>query len=152
MRRLVIISSSTARNIPEGGGTVRAEDAYARYQFERRREYARRFGHGWLIFSAKWGLLAPDAQIDPSYPAPDRIEATSDLLAHQLEENRATDYDVIEVLGGELYVSLLRPGAQSLGVRLVAPLAGTGLGMGRQSNEIHNRLRRGEPFPLDSET
>lgn len=147
MRRLVIITASTARNVPKGGGMVRADRAYARYQFERRRDYARQFGDGWLIFSAKWGLLAPGDLIDPSYAAPE-ITVDEDLLLQQLRNHHVEDYDVIEVLGGEPYVDLLRGPARSIGVKLSAPLIGQGLGMGRQSAEIHHRLRMGEPFSV----
>ena len=146
MTRLVIIAASTARAVPAAGDLVRAEDAYTRWPYERRRDYARRFADAWLIFSAKWGLLAPSQLIDPSYVAYG-IEADEALLVRQLRENGADRYDVIEVLAGEKYLALLRAPARTIGLRLAAPLRGRGLRMGEQSVEINKCLKRGEPFP-----
>jgi hypothetical protein len=147
VKLLVIVTGSTARKIPPRGGLVEAQFAYARSQFERRCAYARRFGDAWLIFSAKWGLLSPTTRIDPTYPPPAGIVVDSATLKRQLIENDVQKYDVVQVLAGKAYVALLREPLRELGVPLSAPLLDQGLGMGRQSAEIHHRTVIGEPFP-----
>lgn len=66
---LVVIACGAAKvwdRHPDRGAT-RAADAYTGPPFRLNRAYAEAIGDGWLILSAKYGLIAPDFLIPGPY-------------------------------------------------------------------------------------
>jgi hypothetical protein len=111
-----------------------AKDLYRTELFSRRRAYAEASGRPWLIVSALYGIVDPDAVIEP-YDV--RI---SDLDRHQrqaLAEQIADDLEqrfgplagvTFEVHAGDEYMQMLAYGLRPRRARLVNPLRGLRIG------------------------
>ena len=101
-----------------------------------RKEVARGHADGWLILSAKWGVLSPDDLVDPYEKRLGELdragrERWAAQAWGQLGERtgeRARELLELVILAGRAYVEPLRPGADRRGVRLVEPLAGLQIG------------------------
>ena len=111
-----------------------AKDLYRTELFSRRRAYAERSGHPWLIVSALHGAIDPDDVIEPydrrisDLDRAERRELAA-RIADQLEQ-RFGDLQrtTIEVHAGEEYVTMLGTSLPPRGVQLVNPLRGLRIG------------------------
>lgn len=124
-----------------------AKDAYYGGYFEGNREYAMRFGVPWFVFSAKYGLLAPDDLIENynrtfKLPVPDCV--TVPTIKSQIARRGLGRFPFCIGLGGAHYLSRLRAAFDGTGVRLIFPFKG--LPIGKAMHAVREAIRHNDPF------
>jgi len=114
-----------------------ARDLYISPLWEGRRAYAEERGCPWYILSAKYGLLAPDDEIEPydlkldELPVDERCEWSQQVF-DKLESNESVlQGKTIEIHAGKPYVEYLEPRLREAGATICRPLAHIS-GIGRQ--------------------
>jgi hypothetical protein len=106
-----------------------ARDLYVSPWFRKARAYVERTGSPWLILSAKYGLIAPSAVVEP-YDAPLNAMGVSarciwsGRVVDELARVVASDAPLV-VLAGRFYRDPLWP---SIGNRASVPMEGMGIG------------------------
>ncbi len=111
----------------------RAEDLYVSRLFSYSRDYARSTADRWYILSAKYGLLAPDAVIEPYEETLNKAS----LAAQQSWATRvaaslrdiASAGDEVTLLAGTAYRRFLVPEIKRLGCSVLLPLEGMPIGV-----------------------
>lgn len=115
-----------------GRGAAPARDAYIGMPFRRNREYAERFGDGWVILSAKYGFIEPDFTIPTAYDVTFQNRSTQPVdaatLKEQVRAQRLDQFEKIVALGGRTYRSLIEEAFQKSHVAVVSPFAGLPIG------------------------
>jgi hypothetical protein len=110
-------------------GPTPAKDVYLGNLFAANRAFAERFGHRWVILSAKYGLIDPDFVIPGPYEVTFKDRRTRPIagyvLSQQMEAAGFTeDFSRVIVLGGREYVQMLRRAFVGFPqIRLVFPFA-----------------------------
>jgi hypothetical protein len=111
-----------------------AADLYTSPLWQRRRAYAKMVGRPWFIFSAKYGLLRPDVEID-SYDV--AMQDLSPVERRAIGETAAATLDqalgglsgrTIEIHAGRLYVDAIRSAIEQRGGCLRQPFGGLSIG------------------------
>jgi hypothetical protein len=111
-----------------------AKDLYRSELFSRRRAHAEARGLPWLIVSARYGCVDPDAVIDPYDVRLTDLnrgerKALAELIADQLERRfGALDSATFEVHAGTEYMDVLTAGPGRRGAHLINPLQGLRIG------------------------
>lgn len=126
---------------------ARAGTAYVSSYFSKNRAYAKTFGEGWCILSARFGLVLPEEEIE-NYNVTFK-HRTSELvtvakLIEQVAAKRLGRFRVIHVLGGEAYVERVVCAFAGSGVTIRAPLAG--LRIGEAMHAIQEAVDSGSPL------
>lgn len=128
MSRIGLVSCvKTKRSTPAA-----ARDLYISPLFRALREYAESTTDAWYILSAKYGLLAPDAVIEPyemtlnAMGKPDR-DAWARRVEQQLTEVIPVGAEVT-MLAGARYREALGPFLSARGNSVVVPLEGLPMG------------------------
>jgi|HubBroStandDraft_1064217.scaffolds.fasta_scaffold00726_15 hypothetical protein len=108
-----------------------AGTAYTSPLFRKSREYAKRFGRAWVVFSAKYGFLHPDELIEHynvtfKMGGPDLV--TVERLREQIAEKALNAFSGIIVLGGRPYVDRVRLGFAGHNVQILDPMQGMPIG------------------------
>lgn len=123
-----------------------ARDLYVSPLFVRRREYAEASGGRWLVFSALYGIVEPDAAIAPydvslKNAGFEERRRIGELVATQLEARLGRLAGrTFEIHAGKAYVDALGPALTRRGARLTNPLEG--LRIGEQLHWYNVRLGR----------
>lgn len=133
-----------------------AADLYTGNLFAARRAYAERAGHPWWIVSAGHGLVDPDQLLRPyearlaGEPEVERA-AWALTVAHQLLDEFEDDVRlrevVVELHAGADYAEPLRYVLAAIGVEVVCPVEG--LGIGEQLAWYREALAAG-PLPQEA--
>lgn len=111
-----------------------AQDLYDSALWRKRRTYAERSGLPWVIFSAKHGILRPDATISYCDVALKKLPANTRRAkgreaAKDLEKLFGPlAGETFEIHAGDAYVIALRPALKQMGADLINPLEGLRLG------------------------
>ena len=110
---------------------ARARDLYdvSRY-FRKQRAYAESVTDNWFIQSAKYGVIDPDAVIEPYDLRADEIDEPEEwagMIAARIGANFSTD-SVVEILGGSDYADPLTPLLEEMGFEVHEPLRGLRIG------------------------
>lgn len=124
LRRALVLVSCTKqkRSVP-----CRARELYTSTFFRLVRQLVERRDADWQILSAKYGLLNPDARIEPyeltlnSMPVA-RRRAWADQLLFELLP-LASNYDRVVFFAGQKYREFLAPALESKGIHCDAPMA-----------------------------
>lgn len=122
---------------------ARARDLYASEWFKKARAYVEAHGDRWVILSAKYGVVDPDAEIAPyertlaTMPIAER-RAWADRVLASLRP-RLSGVERVVVLAGSRYREFLVEPLRQLGVELDVPLAG--LPIGKQLQWLGARAR-----------
>jgi len=153
-RPLIIVQcggSKIWRKHPNAGPT-RAKDAYVSGYFRLNRAYAERFGKRWLILSAKYGFLDPDARIhnyNVSFLKHPTKSIGLGVLRRQIRRKRLGRYRDAVVLGGSAYADIVRQAFTGTAVRIHQPFKGLrGIGFIQQSVKwavLHGRMLGEKP-------
>lgn len=120
-----------------------ARDLYNSELFRRRRAFAEKSGSQWLILSALYGLVHPDAVIEPYEATLKRASKKERLtwgarVVRQLEEQLGSlNGFVFEIHAGEEYVSALEPSLRDCGATVERPLKGLAIGYQLQWYDRH---------------
>ena len=124
------------RKRPNAGPT-RAKDAYVSGYFQNNRAYAERFGKRWLILSAKYGFLDPEAKIrnyDVSFLDPRTNPLGIGKLRTQVRLKHLGLYHDVVVLGGSAYATIVHKAFEGAAVRIRQPFRGLrGIGFIQQA-------------------
>lgn len=124
---------------------ARARELYTSTFFKEKVRFAEHLGLPWAILSAKHGILKPDSLTEPydfSAPHLDRFELREWVVgvAAQLFEWEEEEDDHPEVIismreinrlvliAGETYASALTDTLRTLGIEVINPVAGLGIG------------------------
>jgi hypothetical protein len=123
---------------------AQAKDLYLGDLFQKSRAYVESLGASWLILSAKWGTLHPDASIRPydeSLNNKSREARFSWAVLVMLRLRLIiSPGDRVVILAGEKYREFLIPELQELGAKVEVPLKG--LGIGKQLAWLKNGGRK----------
>ncbi|WP_460811014.1 DUF6884 domain-containing protein [Nocardioides salsibiostraticola] len=126
---ILVTCVKTKRSTPAA-----AKDLYISDLFKKQRRYAEGRALPWFILSAEHGLVQPEDWLSPyERYLPDMssayrtawaswVAARLDVVAGALEGA------VVEVHASSTYVTALRPHLESLGAKVITPLAGLGQG------------------------
>ena len=151
-RTLVIVPCGSAKvwdKKPMAGPTI-ARDAYTGPPFVVHRQYAERFGHDWVILSAKYGFIAPDVPIPEPYNVSFKYKRTNpvgvEALRAQITDQELDRYDRVIVLGGKDYVEPAKRAFGDMDVELHFPFLG--LPIGRMMSAVQRSISTGCPIPL----
>jgi hypothetical protein len=129
---------------PNSRPFCKAKDAYVSDYFKKNKQYAEKFGEEWFVFSAKYGLLSPDKEIE-NYNATFRLGSpdciTLETLKAQVHTEQIQKFKRIQVLGGKAYVSLLRKAISPSDCVVDSPLSG--LRIGESKREVARALKAG---------
>ena len=107
-------------------GPTPAKDAYVSAYFRLCRAFAEKYGTGWAIFSAKYGIIPPDFIIHEDYDVSFKIKPfrpTEVKLDRQLVDMKIENYDSVVFLGGQSYYKKLESVCGRLNLPLQNPLA-----------------------------
>lgn len=130
-----------------GHGPAQASDAYTGSPFRLNRQYAEKFGHRWVVLSAKYGFVSPNRIIpgpyDVTFNRPSTGPIEIDTLARQAEDLGLSSETLIVVLGGRRYREIVTGAILDQGIRLVAPFAGLPIGKAMQATK--HALTSGDP-------
>jgi hypothetical protein len=125
-------------------GPVLAKDAYTGAPFKVNRAYAERIGNAWIVLSAKYGFIPPEALIAGPYEVTFKQSSTGpvavDILRHQVDDLGLNRFDVIVGLGGKDYRAAIEGAFAGLSVRLAFPFAGLALGRAMQATKAATAL------------
>ena len=114
--------------------TAPAKELYILPLWHRRRQYAERRGHQWMILSAKYGLVDPDRRIAPydvtlgDLPADERRKWGRRVVGQLEDRFDPLAETTFEIHAGSLYCRAIEPGIVERGGTVTAPLAGLGIG------------------------
>lgn len=133
VRRVIVLGCVKTKR----AGTWPARDLYTSPLWHGRRAYAEAAGVPWFIFSAKYGLLAPD-DVVASY----ELKITTLSAAERRALGRRVVEDLerqvgplsgvqVEVHAGQPYVDAIRDGLTKCGAEVRTPVAGI-VGVGAQ--------------------
>lgn len=118
-------------------GAVKARDAYTGPPFVLHRQYAERFGDSWVILSAKYGLLRPEALLPGPYEVTFKKASTGPISVATLQEQvrrLALDQaDQVVGLGGVEYRRAIEGAFHGTAPSLSFPFAGLSLGYSMQA-------------------
>lgn len=110
---------------------VSAEEAYTSSYAKANRRYARHFGDGWLVLSAKYGLMTPRQSVpgdyDVSFARSRSGSVPVSVLASQADALNIDRFDTAVVLGGKDYRDAASRALEKHGLEIVKPLAGLDL-------------------------
>ena len=107
-------------------GPTPAKDAYVSAYFRLCRAFAEKYGTGWAIFSARYGIISPDFIIYENYDVSFKTVLSSSgkiQLDRQLVDMEIEKYDSVIFLGGHSYYKKLESVCRSLNLPLQNPLA-----------------------------
>ena len=107
-------------------GPTPAKDAYVSAYFRLCRAFAEKYGTGWAIFSAKYGIISPDFIIHENYNVSFKTDSFSSAeikLNQQLVDMEIEKYDSVIFLGGQSYYKKLESICRRLNLPLQNPLA-----------------------------
>ena len=129
----IIISCAKQKiwaNTPSAGPTP-AKDAYVSAYFRKCRAFAEKYGTGWAIFSAKYGIISSDFTIHKNYDVSfktgsSRLAETK--LEQQLVDMEIEKYEAVISLCGQSYYEKLESVCRRLNLSLQNPLAHLGIG------------------------
>ena len=116
---------------PNAGPTP-AKDAYVSTYFRKCRAFAEKYGTGWAIFSAKYGIIFPDFTIHKNYDVSFKTGSTSLVetkLEQQLVEMEIEKYEAVISLCGQSYYKKLESVCRRLNLTLQNPLAHLSIGL-----------------------
>ena len=128
MPRIALVSCGKSKR----GTPAQARELYISPLFRGLREYAESAADAWYILSAKYGLLAPDAVIEPyemtlnAMRKPER-DAWARRVEQQLTEVIPVGAEVT-LLAGARYREALEPFLRARGNPVVIPLEGLPMG------------------------
>ena len=109
---LVIISCAKKKiwDKTPGAGPAAAKDAYVSPYFQKCRAFAEKYGTGWAIFSAKYGIISPDFIIYENYDVSFKTGSSSlaeTKLEQQLVDMEIEKYEAVISLCGQSYYKKL---------------------------------------------
>ena len=110
---------------PSAGPTP-AKDAYVSTYFRKCRAFAEKYGVGWAIFSAKYGIISPDFIINENYDVSFKTGSSSlaeTKLEQQLVDMEIEKYEAVISLCGQSYNKKLESVCKRLNLPLQNPLA-----------------------------
>src|SRR5260370_33801740 len=119
-----------------GIGPTPARDAYTGNPFKLNREYAEVVGGKWIILSAKYGFIQPEFRIENynvTFNKKSSMPVSMSTLQAQIHANRLWDFDMIVVLGGKQYRTVVEKAFSGLSVTLQFPFSGLPLGKAMQT-------------------
>ena len=122
-------------------GPTPAKDAYVSTYFRLCRAFAEKYGTGWAIFSAKYGIISPNFIIHEDYDVSFKTNSCSSIeskLNQQLIDMEIEKYDSIIFLGGQSYYKKLENVCKRLNLSLQNPLAH--LFIGQRMRLLNNAL------------
>ena len=122
-------------------GPTSAKDAYVSAYFQKCRACAEKYGTGWAIFSAKYGIISPDFIINENYDVSFKTGSsalTETKLEQQLVDMEIEKYDAVISLCGQSYDKKLESVCKHLNLTLQNPLAH--LRIGERMRELKNAL------------
>ncbi len=121
---------------PNAGSTL-AKDAYIGTPFKVNRAFAERFGHRWLILSAKYGFIEPEFPIPGPYNVTFKRRSSGPISIAELKEQvgalALNEFDCVVGLGGKEYRQAIEQAFESTGMPLRFPVAGLSIGRAMQS-------------------
>lgn len=151
MKTLIVVSCGSSKiwkKHPEAGPTW-AKDAYQGVYYKLNKEYAEKFGDGWVILSAKYGFIEPDFVIPKEYNVTfnDRKTHTISVeeLKKQVDEKTLDEFDEVVVLGGSKYSKLVEMAFESTSVEIKKPLKNFS-GMGYQMGAVRRAIDTNTSF------
>lgn len=151
---LVIVACASKK----GQARAPARELYASPLFRKSRALAERIGAPWRILSAKHGLIAPDAPIDPYDISIDQLDQAGrhELLGRvrrELKELLAPlpSPPVIEILGGSSYRSIIGQALVITGTRALIQDPMEGLEIGERLRWLNEELPADDPAQHVSE-
>ncbi len=131
-------------------GPVQAKEVYTGQPFKANRAYAEKFGHAWVVLSAKYGFVFPEMLLPADYDvtfgdrdSPERIRSST--LKRQVELMRLDLYDNVLVLGGDGYRKAAAEAFQGSAAQLHYPFKG--LKQGEMIAGAKRAVETGEAFP-----
>ena len=110
---------------PSAGPTP-AKDAYVSTYFRKCRALAEKYGAGWAIFSAKYGIISPDFTIHENYDVSFKTGSPSlaeTKLEQQLVDMEIEKYEAVISLCGQSYYKKLESVCRRLNLPAQNPLA-----------------------------
>ena len=122
-------------------GPTPARDAYISAYFRLCRAFAEKYGIGWAIFSAKYGIIAPDFIIHKNYDVSFKTGSSSLVetkLEQQLVDMKIEKYEAVISLCGQPYYKKLESVCRHLDLSLQNPLAH--LRIGQRMRLLNNTL------------
>lgn len=130
MSRIVLVSCVGAKR----PAPSRARDLYTSVWFRKARICAESLGSRWFILSAEYGLIAPEAVLEPYERTLNRMLRAervrwADGVLHSLLPLLGLG-DEVMFLAGARYREFLVPALQQQGIPVSVPMQG--LGIGRQ--------------------
>ena len=129
-------------------GPVPARDAYTGSPFKVNRAYAERFATDWVILSAKYGFLRPEALIPGPYNVTFKRVSTGPVsaavLRQQVREQGLDRFGWVIGLGGREYRSWIEHAFTGSPAEICFPFAGLPIGKAMQA--IKEAIQRGRPF------
>ncbi len=130
-------------------GPVPARDAYTGAPFKVNRAYAERFATDWVILSAKYGFLRPEALVPGPYDVTFKRLSTGPVspavLHRQVREQGLDRFRGVIGLGGREYRSMIEHAFSGSPAEIRFPFAGLPIGKAMQA--IKQAIQRGWPFP-----
>lgn len=130
-------------------GAVAAREAYTGYPFRVNRSYAEAFADRWYVLSAKYGLLLPDAPVDGPYDV-SFLRRRSGPVSTEMVRAQATELgleeaQIVVVLGGSAYRTVVERALAESSTEVLAPFAG--LGIGKMIKATRAAVDAGTSFP-----
>ena len=153
MNPLLVIVPCGQRKIWETApqrGPVPACDAYTGAPFKVNRAYAERFATDWVILSAKYGFLRPEALIPGPYNVTFKRLSTGSVslavLRQQVREQGLDRFRRVIGLGGREYRSMIEQAFSDSPVGICFPFAGLPIGKAMQATK--EAIQRGHDSNL----
>jgi len=132
MQEIAFIICCTKKKIwnvnPNSPKKVKAKDAYVGNLFKLAKELVIKLNAPWWIISAKYGILAPDEEIENYNMHIKQSKLTPEIIKKQLIEKGIVNYKKIVILAGTDYCKLIEKVAKDLGIHVETPLKGLPLG------------------------
>lgn len=139
--RLVIVPCGRSKiwNKHPNAGPTPAKDAYTGTPFKLNRRYAETFGDAWLILSAKYGFISPDFVLlgpyEVTFKRKSSAPVSTDVLRHQVVDQRLSDFAFIIGLGGKEYRAAIESAFHQTAAELQFPFAGLPIGKSMQATK-----------------
>ena len=132
MQEEAFIISCTKKKIwdvnPNAPKKVKAKDAYIGNLFKLAKELVTKLNASWWIISAKYGILAPNEEIENYNIHIKQSKLTPEIIKKQLIEKGIVNYKRIIILASTKYCELIEKAAKELGISVKTPLKGLPLG------------------------
>jgi hypothetical protein len=132
MTERVLLVGCVAKKAPYAAPAC---ELYTSDLFKKRRAYAEMQGIPWAIVSAKYGIVLPDTPIEPYDMAMreyrDRPEAELEAWRRRAKTTLQKVWPrlrAVELHAGQDYFNALLPVARDLGLTVIRPLQGKGIG------------------------